>query len=174
MLILHHVHDNFNSCLNVTYLFLVFPHPLIDLWREQSSVSTIVAKSIIPNYIIEVRCKISFGFWFGLDLPIFVSLWVCLHTFSLAVDFDGFGLLLMTWEFSTNPVHLFSFVMGFASSPIFIFGLAIMVLTFLSSYLYTNTYCTIQIDVTSCPWCEETVASCSHPATLNAGHGKTK
>ena len=57
-LILHHVH----SCLSVTYLFLVFPHSVSDLWREQSLVRLIIVpKSSIPNFINEVRGKISLG-----------------------------------------------------------------------------------------------------------------
>jgi hypothetical protein len=51
-----------------TNLFLVFCHTVSDLWREQSFVSevgTIVPKSTIPNYINEVRGKISYGFRFG-------------------------------------------------------------------------------------------------------------
>ena len=62
-LILHHVHDNSISCLNVTYLFLVLAQSVSDLWHEQSSMSWyIVPKSTIQNYTKEVR---GFGFWFG-------------------------------------------------------------------------------------------------------------
>ena len=49
-LILHHVHDHSISCLNVTYLFPVFPHSVSDLW--------------LPS-LNEVSSLISFCFWFG-------------------------------------------------------------------------------------------------------------
>ena len=56
-MILHHVHDNSISWLNVTFLFPVFPHYDSDLRREQSliEVGTIVPKSTAPNYINEGR-----------------------------------------------------------------------------------------------------------------------
>ena len=37
---------------------------------------------------------------------------------TFGVGNDGFGLLLLTWEMSSNPVHLFSFFMVWASHPV--------------------------------------------------------
>jgi hypothetical protein len=93
-----------------------------------SEVVTIVPKSTIPNYIYELRGKISNGFWF-------VHNWFGLGAFFpfLSPKLRLGGLALMSFfslldELSTNPAHfamawhgMFSFVMVWASSPFLCF-----------------------------------------------------
>ena len=105
-------------------------------------------------YSAEYSCHVIFVCFmsslpFGLEtislafaFPFLTYLSICFHCFSLWVGIDGFGILLLTWELSTNAVHFYWHVFicyGLASSscfvlsPIFAKGLTKSGLAFLSS-----------------------------------------
>ena len=91
-LVLHHVHDYYISCLNVTYLFPVFAHSDRDLWR--SSIRYEI-KYLISDLI----------FWYD----ILKWNWVLkLSSFWASV-----------WQQMVRPCHFFAIFLDFNSSPIF-------------------------------------------------------
>ena len=102
--VFHNVTDNSISCLNGTYIFLVFSLSVSDLWNEHSSmkskVKDILSDLIFQQVTFHLRFTImdfeiifGFDFWFGFGtLSPFLQFGICLQYFASVLALMGLAL----------------------------------------------------------------------------------